>query len=444
MKKQITVIGSGYVGTTTSALLATSGYSVTALDIDPQKVATINSGKSPFFERGLNELITYGISKKTLSATSNTDNLKEADIIFSCVGTPDNPDGSPNLKYIKDVARLVAQYAKPGAVFVQKSTVPVGTGQKLKEVLKDQIYVSNPEFLREGSAILDSILYDRIVIGCEDPVAAKQVEVLFHTIHKNSEKILKVCDMPFPGNIPKAGKTLTVSINSAELIKVTANAFLALKISFANSIAQLADKTDADITEVMDGIGLDTRIGRSFLNASRGYGGGCFPKDVSGLISTAVDHGVNLGIMHAATEVNTAMPGYILHKLQSKTEIEGKKIAVLGLAFKSGTSDTRKSPAIEIANRLTDMGALVTAYDPQANDEAKPDLNPKIIIAPSFKQALNGSVVTIIATDWPEFANASPQFYSDNMSGKLIVDAMNCLNKTDIQNAGLTYIGVGR
>lgn len=442
----ISVIGSGYVGTTTSALLAAAGHSVTAIDIDEAKVEAINSGKAPFYETGLDLLIAYGRESKNLTASGDYDSLGAADVIFSCVGTPDNPDGSPNLRFINEVAKTVASKAKAGAIFVQKSTVPVGTGERLSLVTKDQIYASNPEFLREGTAITDSLNYDRLIIGCNDQKTAQTIERLFKSINEAGKDINRVAEIGLTNEQIKENghETIFTSVKSAELIKVTANAFLALKISFANSVAKLADKSGADIGEVMNGIGSDNRIGRSFLNAGRGYGGGCFPKDVSGLISVAIDHGVDFGIMTAATDLNESMPGYIVNKVAEVVPLKNKSVAVLGLAFKAGTSDSRKSPSVDIANIVSDMGAKVLAYDPQANEEAAEDLNSDVTLLDSAATALKNADVVFVATDWPEFKDLPIEQYKSLMSGKIVVDCMNCLDKAEVERCGLTYIGVGR
>lgn len=442
--KKITVIGSGYVGTTTAAFFANAGYSVVALDIDEKKVHTINRGKSPFYEIGLDELITAGISKKTLKATSSyKEAIEDADIIISCVGTPDNPDGSSNLEYVFSAATLSSPFLKSGAIFVQKSTVPVGTGRKVIKLLpKNVCYVSNPEFLREGTAVYDTLLFDRIVVGGEIPSANEKILSLYRSIQKSSADISKISRGIAAKKIKNhSGDYISTTLESAELIKVTANAFLALKISFANSIAKLCDVTGADITGVMDGVGSDKRIGRAFLNAGRGYGGGCFPKDVSGLITSALEFGVDMSIMTAATDVNESMAGYIVQKAERELgSFENKKIAVLGLAFKSGTSDARKSPAVTIANLLAKSGAYVSAYDPQASMEAADSLTRTIYISQSINDSLSQAEAVFITTDWPEFITTS---YNKHRNLKVIIDCMNCIKPNTLAK-GITYIGVGK
>ncbi len=445
--KKITVIGSGYVGTTTAALLAHAGFHVVALDIDKHKVEMILNGKSPFYEIGLDTLISSAIAKKTLSATTNYEEaIADSDIIFSCVGTPDNPDGSSNLSYVFSAAESATPFFKKGAVFVQKSTVPVGTGRKVIPLLpKNVAYVSNPEFLREGTAVFDTLLFDRIVAGGNDNKSVEKVLDIYRQLESRNKQIAQI--VPEIGNVfsdikSHGGQYISTTLESAELIKVTANAFLALKISFANSIAKLCDETDADVVGVMDGIGTDTRIGRAFLNAGRGYGGGCFPKDVSGLISSALEHGVDLPIMTAATEINDSMAGYIVQKAEKFLgSFRQKNVAVLGLSFKAGTSDARKSPAVKIANLLAKEDASVICYDPEASEEAHPNLNRGVVIVEKLDEAIKDADVIFVATDWPEFKD--PSIYRSLKKCKMIVDCMNCLDK-DAFKSGVAYIGVGR
>ncbi len=444
--KKIAIIGSGYVGTTTAALLAHAGYSVVALDIDQKKVDILNSGKSPFYETGLDELITAGLANGTLLATTDyKEAIADADIVISCVGTPDNADGSSNLEYVFSAAKSASQHMKQHAIYVQKSTVPVGTGRQAITLLPSNAYVSNPEFLREGTAVYDTLLYDRIVVGGDDSKALESVQDLYKNIERNAEKISKICGGIGKNEIKNhSGQYIKTTLESAELIKVTSNAFLALKISFANSIAKLCDETNGDVNDVMDAIGADKRIGRAFLNAGRGYGGGCFPKDVSGLISSAKKHGVDMPIMDAVVQVNDSMPGYIIEKTKKKIgTLDNKKVAVLGLSFKAGTSDTRKSRAILLANTLCGSGCKVSTFDPAANEEAKEHLKPEVIICNSADEALFGAEIVFIATEWPEFKNIS-NWLPGAKDIKVVVDCMNLIDEHKINNPRITYLGVGR
>lgn len=443
----ITVLGAGYVGLTTAAAFSHSGFTVYVVEPNAQRLSTIKKGKAFFYEEGMDELVGASVkSGKLIPTDSYEECVPKSDFVFSCVGTPDNPDGSSNLTYVFSSAETAAKLMKPGAIYVQKSTVPVGTGRKvmtLFEKLGKKIpYVSNPEFMRESTAIYDTLYFDRVVTGSDNLEAAEKVLNVYRQLEAHRDQIAALAGV---ATSTLAGPYVATKLNSAELIKVTANAFLALKISFANSVAMLADKAGADIVEVMDIVGADQRIVRAFLNAGRGYGGGCFPKDVSGLISSGLEHGVNLEIMEAAQAVNQAMPGYIVEKLREALggSLDGKKVAVLGLAFKAGTSDARRSPGIAIANILSGAGAQVTAYDPQARDEAAEELDGGITQHATLEEAAKNTDAIIVATEWPELVGYPASSYAKLTSG-VFVDAVNKFTPDDIRAAGLTYIGVGR
>jgi UDPglucose 6-dehydrogenase len=444
----ITILGAGYVGLTTAALFASSGNIVYALEPNLKRLKVIKQGKSFFYEEGLDNIIDLAIKNKSLIPTdSYAESIPKSDIVFSSVGTPDKPDGSSDLSHVFAATKEALKYLKDGSIFVQKSTVPVGTGRKLEELFNQSSkrinYVSNPEFLREGTALQDTLYFDRVVAGSDNKDAIEIILNLYRDLEKQRDNI---ADSAKITKLVKDGSYIATDLNSAELIKVTANAFLALKISFANSIAKLSDRVGADVTKVMDAVGADERIGRKFLNAGRGYGGGCFPKDVSGLIASGREYGVELNIMTAAQIVNSSMPEYIINKLEDviKKPLNNLKITVLGLSFKAGTSDVRRSPGIAIANILQQKGAAVLGYDPKANDEAKADLNKNIILVDSIKAATVGSEVVIIATDWPEFLEYDLVALSHDMVGAIFVDSVNRFNKQSVTDAGFTYIGVGR
>lgn len=444
-KPTIAIIGCGYVGLTTAAILSNCGYQVLALEVNPERLAVIKQGKSFFYEAGIDALLKQGLDTGNLTVgNAINDSITAADIVFSCVGTPDNPDGSSNLQYVFGAAEQAANFLHEGTIFVQKSTVPVGTGERIKASFvatnKNIAYVSNPEFLREGTAVADTLWFDRIVVGSQDKAAGQAVIELYKAIEANRAAVAATAGLQAPLQIPEA-RYLEMSRNSAELTKVTANAFLALKISFTNSIAKLADNANADITEVMEAVGADNRIGRAFLNAGRGYGGGCFPKDVSGLISSAAEHNLSLPIMTAAIEVNNSMPDYIVQKTQSAIggPLADQKIAMLGLSFKANTSDTRRSPAIALANAFVKAGARLQAYDPVATTEAKEQLDPAIVLAYSLEQAIEGATCICIGTDWQEFID----FKWPAVTATLVVDCMNCLDPQLFKNSTTKYIGVG-
>lgn len=445
----ITVLGAGYVGLTTAVLLANADYKVHLIEPNKERRETIQSGRSFFYEYGLNPLLEQAIFSKNLIVTdSYEDSIPHSEIVFSCVGTPDNPDGSSNLQFVFSAAEETLRHAKSGLIYAQKSTVPVGTGQKIEELFSEQSpslklrYVSNPEFLREGTAISDTLFFDRVVAGGRDKNAVNVVIDTYKDLEEHRARIASVANIPIA---PKGDQYITTSLNSAELIKVTSNAFLALKISFANSIAMLADKADADVVEVMDAVGADHRIGRAFLNAGRGYGGGCFPKDVSGLIASGLNYGVDLQIMEAAQEQNRIMPGYIVDRLQQALDgsLEGKRVAVLGLAFKAGTSDVRKSPGVAIANKLQEAGAQVITYDPEAREEAAVDLYRGVLDSDTLEGAVEGAEAVLLTTEWPEIINFTASEYAHLMKGSVFFDAVNQYDALEATAQQLSYIGVG-
>lgn len=444
----ITILGAGYVGLTTAALFAQAGFTVYALEPNQKRLNVIKQGRSFFYEDGLDPVIADALAKGTFIPTdSYEESVPKSDIVFSCVGTPDNPDGSSNLTYVFSAAEQAATLLSDGAVFVQKSTVPVGTGKKVQEVFKNLgktiHYVSNPEFLRESTALFDTLYFDRIVVGGDHKPSVERVLDIYRELEKHRGQIASLAGITTGY---EHGQYIDTSLNSAELIKVTSNAFLALKISFANSIAKLADQAAADVTEVMNAVGADPRIGRAFLNAGRGYGGGCFPKDVSGLIASGLEYGVDLEIMHAAQQVNDSMPGYVVDKAQDHLggSLADKHIAVLGLAFKKDTSDTRRSPGIAIANMIDKAGATVTTYDPKAAEEAAEDLRPNITQKESLAEALKDADAVIVATDWQEFIDTDVTEYKNNLKGTLFIDAVNCLPRDNVEKHGLLYVGIGR
>jgi UDPglucose 6-dehydrogenase len=440
----ITVLGTGYVGLTTAALLANAGYTVYAVEPNQERLNVIKQGRSFFYEAGLDPVIKTALDSGRLIPTdSYEDSVPHSDIVFSCVGTPDNPDGSSNLTYVFNAAQQARELMQPGTTYVQKSTVPAGTGAKLEAEFgilgKDIRYVSNPEFLREGTALSDTLLFDRVVAGGNDTAAVDNVLDIYRTLESRRDDILKIAGLD---GSEKTGEYISTGLASAELIKVTSNAFLALKISFANSIAKLADAAGADIIEVMDAVGADARINRAFFVAGRGYGGGCFPKDVSGLIASGLDYGVDLEIVQATKQVNDSMPGYVAEKIQDALggSLLGMRIGVLGLAFKAGTSDARRSPGVALANLLSESGAVVTAYDPKANSEAQSELVSKINLTEKLNVALEQPDAVVVATDWPEFRRLTPEAFET----RIVVDAVNCLPKPAFIDTGLTYIGIGR
>jgi UDPglucose 6-dehydrogenase len=446
----ITILGTGYVGLTTAALTAQSGMRTYVVDPNPSRIKSVREGKSFFYEAGLDPLVAEAVRTGMLIPTdSYQESVPQSDIVISAVGTPDNPDGSSNLSYVFAAATEAATHLKPDAVYVQKSTVPVGTGRKVLQIFQEKgipnSYISNPEFLREGTALADSLWFDRNVVGGDDASAVERVQAVYRRIESEREKLAGIAGLTVPTSA-QPGQYIVTKLESAELIKVTSNAFLTLKISFANSIARLSDEVGADITEVMDAVGADRRIGRAFFNAGRGYGGGCFPKDVSGLIATGLDYGVDLEMMRASQAVNEAMPGYIIEKLQEAFggSFNGRTVAVLGLSFKADTSDARRSPGVKIADMLIAAGAVVYAYDPKAQAEAQELLDEQVVFAENTEAALKNADAVMVTTDWPEFIECSLTQYAAQLKGDVFVDAMNRFDSAAAQKAGLRYIGVGR
>lgn len=464
MNKDLTVsiVGNGYVGLTTAAVLSNVGYKVYTVDIDKSKIETIKSGKSYFFETGLDNFVKKGINSGNLIPTlSYKEAIPKSDVIFSCVGTPDKDDGSSNLEFIFAAAKESAKYAKDGLIYVQKSTVPVGTGRNVIEAIQEEnpnlrfSYVSNPEFLSEGSALFDTLNMDRIVVGSDDKESVEIVVKIF----RNANKFAQDIDLDrykdyagfYSSKETKSSKTdfedriVRTGLESAELVKVSANAFLALKISFANSIAKLADKVGADITEVMNGVGADHRIGRSFLYAGLGWGGGCFPKDVSGLIAIAKEHGLDMPIMTSAIDENSSMINFVTSKVKKHTTPnKNNTVAILGLSFKPGTSDIRRSQSIKLANKLVSMGYSVQACDPKARKEAKKTLDDRVIVFKSLEECVKGVSVVVLATEWKEFLRLDWKVVKDLMEGNVLVDGRNRLDKEKLENMGFRYEGVGR
>lgn len=446
----VTILGTGFVGTTTAAIFAASGIKTYVIDKNPERLNSIRQGKAFFYEEGIDQLISDGINKGLLIPTEDySEAVSKSNIIISAVGTPDNPDGSTNLKYIFAAAEEAAQYMKDGSIYAQKSTVPVGTGKRIQQLFDDlEIdvrYVSNPEFLREACAVFDTLWPDKVVVGGNNIDAIEEVMSLYKIIDDHRNNLTELAAINFPEKQIDQ-PYITMSLESAELTKVTSNAFLTTKISFANSIAILADKVGADVNEVMDAVGVDKRIGRAFLNAGRGFGGGCFPKDLSGLIASGLTYGVDLEILHAVKSVNEAMPGYVIEKLQDSLggSLEDKKIAVLGLSFKAGTSDSRRSPGIAIANKLVKLGSEVIATDPHAIEEAKEYIDSKVKLQEDLRSTISGVHAIIITTAWPEYSALDLEEAKLLMHGNVVVDAMNCLNKEQVIKANLVHLGVGR
>lgn len=433
----IAIVGTGYVGLVTGACLANFGHNVVCVDNDESKIEQLRSGQVPFYEPGLAELVAEGVSNRKLSFTSYlADGVKNASFIFICVGTPPKEGGQVDLGQVTKVAEEISACIDHNAYVIGKSTVPVGTARLVKKIIDQGIVdagrdtklvsvitASNPEFLREGSAINDFLKPDRIVVGADEQWAGELIMELYKPIE-----------------CPK----LVMNPESAELTKYAANAFLATKISFINEIANVAENSGADIREIARAVGLDKRIGEAFLKAGIGYGGSCFPKDVSALYQMAGSAGHDFRLLGSVIEVNNRQRERFVSKLRSKlSEINGKRIAVWGLAFKNGTDDVRESAAIDIISRCYAEGADVVAYDPQAVANAKKFFHDRIEFAGSAIEAVAGADALLVLTEWPEFRALDFNLVKEAMNRPLVFDGRNLLADLELVEKDFEYYGVG-
>lgn len=444
----VAIIGTGYVGLTLGALTSRVGNKTYCIDVDQSKIETIKKGISYFYELGLDNLVRRGVESGDLIPTLDYEQgLKDADIVFLSVGTPSDANGCFDLTYIFAAVREASKYVKNGVVFVQRSTVPVGTAKKAKSIIEktnpdlEYTYLVSPEFLREGAAVIDSIVQDRIVVGGEDEKAKEVLFKLFQEIERNSPAIFnetpeisRYATNNMVNNnhreVDFKEKCISTCLESAELIKVCANSLLATKISFANNIARICDAVGANVNEVMDGVGMDRRISRSFLYAGIGFGGGCFPKDVKGLINSLREHDVDYDFFEQVLKVNVDQVHFVVKKIGEMVEKKGK-VGVLGLAFKQGTSDVRVSPAGRLCEALADNGYDVVATDPQAIEEARimfPERD-NMIYSDDLKDVFKDSEIVVLATDWPEFKEIDFTTLGDLMKTKNFFDARNFLDK---------------
>ncbi len=447
---RISVIGTGYVGLVTGACLAEIGHEVVCSDSDAEKIKILESGGIPIYEPGLENVIPQARKLDRLRFRANpAEAVRAGDAIFICVGTPPLPNGDADLSAIDHVARVIATEATSPKLVVEKSTVPARTGQELKRALsvygrKSSVtfhVASNPEFLREGTAVGDFLHPDRIVVGVESEIAERQLKEIYQPVLDrkfNCPVHLNACpEGPAP-------QWLVTTINSAELIKHASNSFLALKISYANMLADLAEKLGADIQEVVRAMGLDPRIGASFLAAGLGFGGFCLPKDLQAFVHLAERSGVDFSMLREVEKINKQRIDRAIEKLRSALwVVRGKQIAVLGLAFKPNTDDIRFAPAIDLVNRLLSEGARVRAYDPQATERARATL-PQIEYATSAYDAATDAEALFIATEWGEFAKLDWGRIRDLMARPLVIDGRNLLSPREIRNLGFEYRAFGR
>ncbi|HEY4777772.1 MAG TPA: UDP-glucose/GDP-mannose dehydrogenase family protein [Candidatus Acidoferrales bacterium] len=447
---RISVIGCGYVGLVTGACFSEIGHQVTCTDNDESKIVTLRAGKLPIYEPHLDVLVARNISEGRLHFTSNAgEAVRSSEAVFICVGTPPLDNGDADLSAIDNVARMIATEGGGPKLVVEKSTVPAQTGQELKRAL--DVYsrksgtnftvASNPEFLREGTAVNDFLHPDRIVVGVDEPAAAKKLREIYAPI------LDKKFNCPaHDGRCPDSPPPVFVvtTVNSAELIKHASNSFLALKISFANSLADMCDQLGADVQEVTAAVGMDPRIGPQFLQAGLGFGGFCLPKDVQAFIRLAERVGIDFTLLKAAEQVNKQRIDLLLAKARKALWVlKGKKIALLGLAFKPNTDDIRFSPAIDAARRFLAEGANLRAYDPQAMEKTR-KLLPEISFAKNPYELVRDTDATIIATEWDEFKCLDWKRVHNEMARPLVIDARNVLNPAEMKSLGFEYYSFGR
>lgn len=441
---KVAIAGTGYVGLVTGVALAHIGHNVTCVDVDENKIEIMRSGKSPIYEDGLEELMNEDKERLTYT-TDYKMAYKDADVIFIGVGTPERIDGSANLDYVKTVVRQIAETVEKDVVVVVKSTVPIGTNDKVEEYLKKnvkkglKVYVaSNPEFLAQGTAVRDTLYASRIVVGTENRLAERIMKQLYSPLTKKPYKV------PY----------LSMNRRSAEMVKYASNDFLALKISYINEIANFCEKVGANIEEVTKGMGYDSRIGNKFLKAGIGYGGSCFPKDTKALHWLSKDLNCELKTVKACIEVNKNQKILLYKKLHEYFDnLENKTIAVLGLTFKPGTDDLREAPSIDNIELLLDEGANVRAYDPISVESFKKKItskinndtiNGKIEYFDSVGETIENAEAVLIMTEWPEIVNYDINNYLKLMKNPLVLDGRNCYNLKEMANANIEYISVGR
>ena len=397
-----------------------------------------------------------------MPSVSYEEAISDSEMAIICVGTPSREDGSFDLQYIFDAAERIAKNAKNDIIVVQKSTVPVGTGRRIENILKRENpnvkfdVVSCPEFLAEGSAVFDTLNIDRVIVGGDNEHAKQTLLKVIKSIDDLSKTVDldKLSDFTLLykkkneiyNKIPFEERCINIGLESAELIKVTANAFLATKISFANSIARVCDEVGADVTEVMDGVGADHRIGRAFLYAGLGWGGGCFPKDTMGLVYSAHELGVDLPIIKETININLSQVQLVIRKIKSllKENFENSTITILGLTFKPGTSDVRISPSIKLVNALSRFDLNLKIYDPKGMGSAEKEIGGNVYWAKSIEDALKDTNLVVLATEWPEFVNLNFKKVENLFRTKNVVDARNKWDKDELQKLGFNYIGVGR
>jgi UDPglucose 6-dehydrogenase len=436
---KITIVGTGYVGLVTGTCFAETGVEVTCIDKDKEKINKLKNGIVPIYEPGLEKMVERNIQKQTLSfSTDIRSSLSDSDIVFIAVGTPQEEDGSADLKNVLEVARDIGKIIEKYIVIVTKSTVPVGTAEQVRDAIQNELkkrnleipfdLASNPEFLKEGDAVEDFLRPDRIVIGIDSESAEKIMKRLYHPFLLNNHPLIFM-DIP-----------------SAELTKYAANSMLATKISFMNEIANLCELTGADVNMVRIGIGSDTRIGNKFIYAGAGYGGSCFPKDIRALIKTADEKGYSLKILNAVDKVNNAQKEVLFNKILKhfNQDIENRIISIWGLSFKPNTDDMREAPALTIIKKLLEKNARINVYDPVAIDECRRRIGDVINYNKDRYEALIDSEALVVITEWPEFRVLNYRVMEKLMKEKVIFDGRNIYDPSEMKEFGFTYYGIGR
>lgn len=437
---KIAVVGTGYVGLVTGACLSDFGLDVTCVDKDSSKISMLNNGQLPIYENGLEIIVERNTYYKRLKFTTDIKTaVEEADVCFIAVGTPPAEDGSADLKYVKAVAEDIAKYMNSYTVIVNKSTVPIGTGKLVKNVINEGLakrgatyefdVVSNPEFLREGTAVYDFTHPDRIVIGSESKRALDLMKSVYRVLYLN--------ETPF----------VETNIESAEMIKYASNAFLALKITFINEVANLCEKVGANVKDVAKAVGKDGRIGSKFLHPGPGYGGSCFPKDTSAMAKIGVDYGSPMTLVEATIEANERQKLRMVEKIESHFgNVKGKKFAILGLAFKQNTDDMRDAPSITVLNKLAENGATFNVYDPVAMENSKEtfkNILDKLNYCHDEYEATKDTDAIIILTEWNQFRNLDLEKIKSTLKSPIFFDLRNLYDRNSMEAIGFKYFGVG-
>ena len=437
----ISIFGTGYVGLVTGACLSEVGHNVSCIDIDQQKIDQLNKGNITIYEPGLEEIVSNNIKLGRLKFfNSPEETIKNSDVIMIAVGTPSDEDGSTDFKYVSEVAKTIGQLIDDFKIIVTKSTVPVGTSDKLRAIIQKELdnrgidinfsIASNPEFLKEGDAVSDFMKPDRIILGCEDEVTEKTLRHIYSPFCRDRDRCI------------------LMDIKSSEFTKYASNAMLATKISFMNELSRITEKVDVDIEKVRVGIGSDTRIGHSFIYPGIGYGGSCFPKDIKSLLSTAKEAGYNSKILKAVEDVNNAQKRVIVDKILNhfNNEIENLKFGLWGLSFKPKTDDIREAPSKTIIDLLLNEGAKVAAYDPEAIDNARLlySENPNIEFCNSKEDAIKNSDALIVATEWKVFTSPDFKELKKLLRQPVIFDGRNIFNQEELISLGFSYYGIGR